>query len=144
MNWKRVILLMLPIRLRRSRFFYVLLWALTRWTRRKYDEQEAYTRGVIEDMRYTSQYASLEKLLQKRFGGGIEIVDDEEVENITYVRPDKDEERTYIPMIVRNDREVVIKRDFIVLVPSGVDKEQVRVMIERYVFCGIYFEVREK
>lgn len=144
MNWIRLILLMFPIRLRKSRFFFAILWSLTKYTRRRYEEQSEYITKLKAEMRYTSQYASLEKLLQKHFGDGIEITEDKDVENITYVKPDNYNDNTYVPMIIRNEKDVIIERDFVILVPSGVDKEQVRAMVERYTFCGIYFAVKDK
>ncbi len=144
MNWLRTILLMLPIRLRKSRFFFALIYALTAYTRRKYDEQEAYIKELVSQMRYTSQYKSLEALLKHRFGEEVEIVDDEQLDNITFVVPDNLNENSFVPMLVRPDKDVVIKRDFIILVPAGVDTNKVKEFVERYVFCGIYFEVKEK
>lgn len=144
MNWLRYILLMLPIRLRKSKFFYVLISALTQYTRRRYDEQEAYIRQLLSDMQYTSESLSLITLLKLRFGNDVEIRDDEGVENISMIRPDNEVENTFIPMMVRPDKETILQRDFIVYVPQGVDKEQVRSFVERYVFCGIYFDVEYK
>lgn len=144
MNWLRTILLMLPIRLRKSRFFFALIYALTAYTRKKYDEQEAYIKDLISQMRYTSQYKSLKALLKYRFEENVEIVDDEQLDNITFVLPDNLNENSFLPMLVRPDKDVFIKRNFIILVPVGVDTNKVREFVERYVFCGIYFEVREK
>lgn len=135
---------MLPIRLRKSKFFYVLISALTQYTRRRYDEQEAYIRQLLSDMQYTSESLSLITLLKLRFGNDVEIRDDEGVENISMIRPDNEVENTFIPMMVRPDKETILQRDFIVYVPQGVDKEQVRSFVERYVFCGIYFDVEYK
>ena len=86
----------------------------------------------------------MKALLKYRFEENVEIVDDEQLDNITFVLPDNLNENSFLPMLVRPDKDVFIKRNFIILVPVGVDTNKVREFVERYVFCGIYFEVREK
>lgn len=141
MNWKRILLLLIPIRLRQSRLFFLLTWALSSFTRRKYDEQEKYIKNLLTEMSYTSQYKALESLLRKRFSSEVEIVEDEQLDKISIVRKDNSTENTFVPMIVYSDSEVVIQRDFIVKVPAHIDKEKVREFVGRYVFCGIYYDV---
>ena len=143
-NWKRYIKLMLPIRLRNSRLLFAIIWALTHYTRRKYDEEKQAIHALLQDLKYNSQVKSLLELLREKFSKQIEIIDDTNLDEISFVRPDNLDENTFLPMMVKPDNDIVLQRDFIVLVPEGVDKDKVRDFVERYVFCGVYFEVKDK
>ncbi len=154
-NWKRYILLMLPIRLRNSKALFALIWALTQYTRRKYDEEYNGILQLIEELKYTSCVKAMKELLEKRFGEGIEITDGtdynisffkedeqvgEDVERVTLAYGDNEEEKT---MIIP-DKESTVGVDFVVAVPQHIDKDRVAAFIERYVFEGVDFKTITK
>lgn len=143
-NWKRFILLMLPVRLRESKVLYTLLWSLTAYTRQKYDEEYTKIQGLIKELGFTSQTAGLLYLLRNKFNQGITIEDGTQ-QQLSLFWGDDDDSETFIggseEFFALGDEDVYDGVDFRVKVPDGVNKDDIRVFVNRYVFCGLKYEV---
>lgn len=127
---------------------FAVLWALTYYTRKKYDEEREEIHSQVQDLRYTSQIKVIKELLKKKFGEGIEIEDSSQ-SNITLMyKNDLQERRTFIGGSTQETRffarprsESNIGEDFTVKVPTGIDKKKVEDLINKYVFYGVGYSI---
>jgi Protease II len=159
MDWSKLINNLLPIKLRESKLLYALIWCLTKWLRDRYDEQEIWKDTLLEELKYTSQLFVFRKLLREKFSSEIDIIDKNN-SNISWVKvplyavkseeditlaleckgSDDDGTNKHVLLSVPESMSVA-GTDFVIQVPPEVDKEAVRAFAQRYVFCGIGFDV---
>jgi hypothetical protein len=159
MDWSKLINNLLPIKLRESKLLYPLLWCLTKWIRDRYDQSQAWKDTLLEEMKYTSQLLVFRKLLREKFSSEIDIIDKNN-SNISWVKvplfavtskedmtlalengaSDDDGTKKNVLLAVPQSMSVA-GCDFVITIPSTVDKEAVRAFAQKYVFCGIGFDV---
>lgn len=146
MNWERYILQAMPVRKRGGIRYYLLIWYLTSWIRKKWKEDKEYIESLEEELRYTSQVLEIKELIEKHYGIEIEIEDYRDAK-LSFVYSQGSIERTIVSR-EKEDSWYVIGRededagwDFRIRVPEGVDKEDVKAYVKRYVFPGLKFEI---
>ncbi len=140
---------MLPIRLRESKALFALIWSLTAYTRKKYEQEYNGILLLTEELRYTSCVKAIKELLKKRFGEGIEITDGTDY-NVSFFKANEPtgevtfaygEDETEEKTMIIPEKENTMGVDFMVEVPVHIDKDRVAGFIRRYVFEGVKFDV---
>lgn len=153
-NWQRYILQLFPILLRKSKILFSLAWALTTYSRNKYDEEYSFILSLIEELRYTSQTFPFLSLLNRKFDpllrriyiidgteGYISLVKQAEQDStdITLCGYD-DHDNVFLAI---PDSENTFGEDFIVCIPSQLDILKIENFIKRYIYCGTSFKIQQ-
>jgi hypothetical protein len=155
-NWKRFLVLMLPIKLRNSKLLFSLLYALTYYTRKKYDDEYISILKLIEELKYTSQVKLFVLLINRKFDqeqkrititdgteGNVSFFKEDELdESITIATGENvlDFDSTKRAFIVSNE-ETTVGEDFIINVPATIDKDKVKSFVMKYIFYGVGFKI---
>lgn len=149
-DWKRIIKLSLPVKMRLGRGLRQVLNLTTGNAVGMAQDAEVWKDGVVDDMRVIGQRTPIESLLRNKFGAGISI-EGYEPSNIVYFNSEPNASESVdgrYPGTAREDAVfmtpmsfVDIGADFVVRVPEGVNADEVAAMLARYVFQGIKFKV---
>lgn len=150
-NWQRYILQLFPILLRKSKILFSLAWALTTYSRNKYDEEYSFILSLIEELRYTSQTFPFLSLLNRKFDPllrRIYIIDGTEG-NVSFIYTNEAEQSNITLagyqdniFLAIPDNETSLGKDFIVCVPEELDITKIEAFIKKYTFSGIAFKIQ--
>ena len=112
-----------------------------------YDVEKWHTERLIEELGYTSQTMALERLLRNKFSEEIEVIDGTK-ELISLINGDDTDMLTYIGNDIHyyamDDDDTEQGLDFRIRVPEGIDKKDIRIFVDKYVFYGRKYEVINK
>lgn len=151
MDWKRLVKLMLPIRLRHGKRIQRLIGGLVGQTMTDAEIAERHKDAMIKTARMLGQKMVVEQVLRERYGDGIEIRGQEDglVVIFGYETPAEDFVRLCPDVAAGSARAVLITDvagtdvgcDFVVEVPPEVDTDEVRELVRGMVFAGVGFRV---
>lgn len=147
-DWQRVMMQMLPIKLRRGGVL-LLVYALCSITRRIAEQAWQWVKTLIDRLAYTSQVQAMRALLNDVFDSSqrrIQLIDGSDGNVLLFglQQPHRvlcSANKAETRVIIVPQSMTTIGCDFIVRVPQGVDIDDITGFIKSYVFCGLSFKV---
>lgn len=151
MNWERLIRLMMPIRLRRGRCLQLLTGGLTEQTKTTADAAEQHKEAEKEGARRIGQKMVVEEWLRERYNTREITIRGQEDGKVVLFGVDKEEEE-YVRLcgvekteavLITSVEETDVGCDFVVVVPPGVDKQDVAIALKGVVLTGVGYRVTD-
>lgn len=149
MFWDILIKLLLPSALRGGEVLRAFLMSISKPIMSRYDSDKLYIDNWLNELKYTSQILSFQKLLNDEFDynlrriiiidgteGNVSLFSPESGNFIKLCPPDSLATANSIVYIVPEPL-TTIGEDAIIKYPAGIDLERLKAFVRRYMFAGV-------
>ena len=149
MLWDILIKLLLPSSLRNGEVLHAFLMSFCKPIMSRYDSDKLYIDNWLDELKYTSQIKSFQKLLNDEFDynlrriiiidgteGNVSLFSSEGGNFIKLCPPDNLATPENIVYIVPESL-TTIGEDAIIKYPAGIDLDRLKAFVRRYVFAGV-------